>query len=142
MTFAAGSPRKTYVLLALMVLFASSGNVLLGRGMKQAGAVSAWSPAALAALFVKAFANSSVWLGIGCLLVFFVSFMIVLSWADYSFVVPASSTSYVVTTLMSRWLLGEMITPERWAGVVLISLGVLLVTGTPSNTRVGRPSRE
>jgi drug/metabolite transporter (DMT)-like permease len=142
MRLAVGSERRTYVLLVLMVLAASSGNVLLGKGMKQAGGISVWSPAGAATLFVKAFANYCVWLGIGCLLLFLVSFMVVLSWADYSFVSPASSASYVTTALMSHWLLGEIITAERWAGVALISLGVVLVTGTPFNTRIGSPIRE
>jgi drug/metabolite transporter (DMT)-like permease len=142
MTLAAGSQRKTYVMLVLMVLAASSGNVLLGKGMKQPGEIRVWSTAGVTTLFVKAFANSCVWLGIGCLLVFLVSFMVVLSWAEYSFVMPASSSSYAVTALMSHWLLGEIVTAERWAGVVLICLGVVLVTGTPFNTRMGSPIRE
>ncbi|HEV2380453.1 MAG TPA: hypothetical protein VG206_11740 [Terriglobia bacterium] len=142
MRLAVGSERRTYVLLVLMVLAASSGNVLLGKGMKQAGGVTVWSPAGVTTLFVKAFANSCVWLGIGCLLLFLVSFMVVLSWADYSFVMPASSSSYVVTALMGHWLLGEIVTPARWAGVVSICLGVVLVTGTSFNTRMGSPIRE
>ena len=131
------SGARTYLLLVPMVLFASTGNVLLGKGMKQASAVKLGSPAAVASLFMKAFGNGCVWLGIGCLLLFLVSFMVLLSWADYSFVMPSSSASYVVTALMSHWLLGETVTPERWAGVALICLGVVLVTGTPSNTRIG-----
>ena len=139
---ASGSQRRTYVLLVLMVLAASGGNVLMGKGMKQVGEISVWSPAGAAALFVKAFANDCVWLGIGCLLLFLASFMVVLSWADYSLVMPASSASYVVTVLMSHWLLGEMIKPERWAGVALICLGVLLVTTAPFNTRIGSLTRK
>ena len=67
------SGARTYLLLVPMVLFASTGNVLLGKGMKQASAVKLGSPAAVASLFVKAFGNGCVWLGIGCLLLFLVS---------------------------------------------------------------------
>jgi uncharacterized membrane protein len=126
---------KTYALLVPIVLFSSTGNVLLGKGMKQIGDVRAWSLAALCVLFVKTFTNVWVWLGIGSLLLFLVSFMVVLSWADYSFVMPVSAASYAVATLMSHWALRELVTPQRWLGVVLICLGVALVTRTPSSSR-------
>jgi uncharacterized membrane protein len=125
---------KTYALLAPVVLFASTGNVLLGKGMRQVGAMP-WSLSALGALFLKTFINGWVWLGIGSLLLFLVSFMVVLSWADYSFVMPASAASYALATLMSHWLLGELVTPLRWAGVAFICLGVALVTRTPSSSK-------
>ena len=114
--------------------FASIGNVLLGKGMKQVGGVGNWSPASLAGFFLNAFTNSWIWCGIGSLLLFLVSLMVVLSWADYSFVMPASSASYAVATLLSRWLLKEIVTPERWAGVTLICLGVALIPRTPSRS--------
>jgi hypothetical protein len=123
---------RTYALLAPVVLFASTGNVLLGKGMRQVGAMP-WSLSALGGLFLKTIINGWVWLGIGSLLLFLVSFMVVLSWADYSFVMPASAASYALATLMSHWLLGELVKPLRWAGVAFICLGVALVTRTPSN---------
>jgi drug/metabolite transporter (DMT)-like permease len=125
---------KTYALLGPMILFASTGNVLLGKGMKQIGKIP-WSLSELSGLFVRTFINGWVWLGIGSLLLFLVSFMVVLSWADYSFVMPASAASYAVATLMSHWLLGELVTLQRWAGVAFICLGVALVTRTPSSSR-------
>jgi len=126
---------KTYAMLAPIVLFTSVGNVLLGKGMKQIGEVRDWSPAALGSLFVKTFTNGWIWLGIGSLLLFLVSFMVVLSWADYSFVMPVSASNYAVATLMSHWALGEVVTFQRWLGVALICLGVALVTRTPSSSR-------
>lgn len=127
--------RKTYAWLAPLVIFASLGNALLGKGMKQIGAVRDWSPAALGAVFVKTFSNGWIWLGIGSLLLFLVSLMVVLSWADYSFVMPASAVSYAGAALLGHWLLGELVTPQRWAGVALICLGVALITQTPSSTK-------
>jgi hypothetical protein len=115
MTSATGLQCKTYALSVPIVVFASTGNVLLGKGMRQIGEIP-WSLSPLGGLFVKTFSNGWVWLGIGSLLLFLVSFMVVLSWADYSFVMPASAASYAVATLMSHWLLGESVTPQRWAG--------------------------
>jgi uncharacterized membrane protein len=134
MTSATGLQCKTYALLVPIVVSASTGNVLLGKGMRQIGEIP-WSLSALGGLFVKTFSNGWVWLGIGSLLLFLVSFMVVLSWADYSFVMPASAASYAAATLMSHWLLGESVTPQRWAGVTLICVGVALVTRTPSSSR-------
>lgn len=125
---------KTYALLVPVVLFAASGNVLLGKGMKQIGDAPALSVAAFGTLFLKAFGNGWIWLGIGSLLVFLVAFMVVLSWADYSFVMPVSAASYVLVPLMSRWLLQERVSSMRWVGVSLICLGVALVTRTPASS--------
>jgi len=61
--------------------------------MKQ-GEITDWSLSGLGVLFVKTVSNGWAWLGIGSLLLFLVSFMVVLSWADYSFVMPASASSY------------------------------------------------
>jgi uncharacterized membrane protein len=138
MTSARHLQRKTYALLVPIVLLSSTGNVLLGKGMKQIGDVRDWRLAALGALFVKTFTNGWVWLGIGSLLLFLVSFMVILSWADYSFVMPASATSYAVAALLGHWALGELVTPQRWLGVVLICLGVALVARTPSSSRGGK----
>src|SRR6516225_10151117 len=102
--------------------------------MKQ-GEITDWSLSGLGVLFVKTVSNGWAWLGIGSLLLFLVSFMVVLSWADYSFVMPASAVSYAGATLMSHWILGELVTPLRWLGVALICLGVALVTCTLSSTR-------
>jgi drug/metabolite transporter (DMT)-like permease len=116
-----------------MVLFAASGNVLLGKGMKQIGEAPTLSVAAFGTLFLKAFGNVWIWLGICGLLAYLVAFMVVLSWADYSFVMPVSAASYALVPLLSRWLLHERVSSMRWAGISLICLGVALVTRTPAS---------
>ena len=42
--------------------------------------------------------------------------------------IPAAALDYVVGTLGARFLLGESVTPLRWAGVCLISAGVALAS--------------
>lgn len=125
---------KTYVLLLLMVCFASLGDVLLSKGMKQIGDISNWSSADIGDIFISTFTNSMILLGISSLLIFFVSYLLVLSWADYSYVSPASGMSYVVVPLLGYTLLGEALTSIRWMGVVFIFLGVVVVTCTPHRT--------
>lgn len=121
---------KTYLLLALMVFFSSLGNVLLSRGMKETGEIQDFSPRALADAFGKVFTNGSIWLGIWSLLVFFVSYLLVLSWADLSYVQPASAIGYALVAMLGYFMLGEFISPTRWTGVVVICAGVALVGRT------------
>lgn len=128
------SQTKTYILLLLMICFGSLGDVLLGKGMKQLGEVSNWSAATLVEMFSKTFTNSTIWLGTGSLLIFLVSYLLVLSWADYSYVSPASAMSYAVVPVLGCTLLGEVLSTTRWAGVALIFLGVVLVSRTPHRT--------
>jgi len=122
--------KKTYALLASMVFFSSLGNVLLSRGMKQTGEILDFSPSALAVTFVKTFTNRSIWLGILSFLIFFVSYMLLLSWADFSYVQPASAIGYAFVALLGYFVLGEFISPMRWMGVMVICAGVALVGWT------------
>lgn len=125
---------KTYVLIALMVCFGSTGDVLLGKGMKEVGALDGWSPVQLATFLGHAILNPTVWMGIASLLLFFLSYMIVLSWADFSYVLPASAAGYAIVPLLSHLFLGEFVSPLRWTGVAFICLGVALVGNTAPNT--------
>jgi len=127
---------KTYVFIFLIVIFAPLGNTLLGKGMKGVGQIKAWSPAALFESLIRIITSGYIWLGIACLLAFFVAYMLVLTWADYSYVQPASSFSYAVVAILSYWLLGEIVTPLRWLGILVICVGVLIVGRThPSTTQ-------
>jgi drug/metabolite transporter (DMT)-like permease len=147
MTSSPGLHLKTYVLMLVMVIFGPLGDVLLGKGMKEVGTVSAWVPAQLFQLFVRAFLNPMVWLGIVSLLTFFIAYTLVLSWADFSFVQPASAFSYGIVALLGHYLLGETIFPLRWAGIIAICLGVFFVGRTPprttasSQSTAGQPAR-
>jgi drug/metabolite transporter (DMT)-like permease len=125
---------KTYSLILLMVIFGPLGDVLLSKGMKQIGAVSSFTPAKMAHLFSTVFSTGMIWLGIASLLGFFVAYTLVLSWADYSFVQPASAIAYGIVALLGYFVLGEVVTPTRWIGVLIICLGVFIVGHTPPRT--------
>jgi drug/metabolite transporter (DMT)-like permease len=135
-SFSAALRAKTYILIALIVLFASAGNILLSRGMKQLGPVRVTSATALVKLFLEIFSNGWIWMGIGALLLYLVCFMVVLSWADYSYVAPASASVYAVVPLVGHFLLGEKVPLLHWVGILIICVGVGLVRHTaPSTTR-------
>jgi len=125
---------KTSILVALLVVFGSAGNLFFSAGMKRIGALQGWSQAALHSAFTAVFTSAWIWLGIISMLLFLAALMLVLSWADFSYVLPATASMYVVIPLLGHFVLGEMVTGLRWTGVALICLGVVLVGRTPPNT--------
>src|SRR6202008_674246 len=90
---------KTYFSILIMVLFGPLGNVLLGKGMKQVGVVAVQNPREIVHTLTLILSSNTIWLGIASLMTFFVANMLVLSWADYSYVQPASSIAYGVSAL-------------------------------------------
>jgi len=125
---------KTYLLILFIILFAPLGNVLLGKGMQHIGSAKTWSSSAILPIFLRVLSSGYIWLGIACLLAFFISHMLILTWADYSYVQPSTALSYASVALLSYLLLGEVVSPLRWSGIALICLGVLIVGRTPHNT--------
>jgi drug/metabolite transporter (DMT)-like permease len=125
---------KTSILVALLVALSSAGNLFFSIGMKHIGALQSWSMAALRAAFVAVFTSAWIWLGIVSMLLFLAALMLVLSWADYSYVLPATAMMYAVIPLLGHFLLGETVTGLRWVGVALICLGMVFVGNTPANT--------
>lgn len=134
---------KTFILLALMVILGAAGDVLLGKGVKQIGTLDAWTPAAVGEFLHSVFTHPTVWTGILCLIAYFICYTLVLSWADFSFVLPASALTYVLVPVLALVFLHEQIAPLRWAGIFLIFLGVSFVGLTPhSTTSTARPATE
>jgi drug/metabolite transporter (DMT)-like permease len=118
---------KTFSLILVMVIAGPLGNVLLSKGMKQTGALAWWPLSEALHTVVRVLGTGSVWLGVASLLTFFLANILVLSWADYSFVQPASSIAYGVSALLGYFMLGEPVSPLRWTGIAIICLGVFVV---------------
>jgi drug/metabolite transporter (DMT)-like permease len=125
---------KTYLLIAVMVIAGPLGNVLLGKGMKHIGKFPVWPFSQLLHAGLSIFTTGTIWLGIASLITFFVAYMLALSWADYSFVQPASSLAYGMVALLGYWILDEKVSPLRWAGIAVICLGVFVVGRTNPRT--------
>lgn len=125
---------KTFIFLLLLAALGPSSDVAFRAGMKHVGALSHYSPLALVFYGEHVFSNPFVLLGLLGRILFIVVLMLVLSWADYSFVTPASAINYVITAYMGHVLLGEAVSPLRWGGIALICLGVALVGITPTST--------
>ena len=124
---------KTLVMVLLMVVCANTGDLMLARGMKQIGNVRISIPGLQHALWMT-IQNASIWIGILFLIGFTLCYMTAVSWADYSFVMPAGAFGYAIQTMLAIVVLHETVSPKRWIGVTLICAGVLLVGQTKPNT--------
>jgi drug/metabolite transporter (DMT)-like permease len=123
------SPHQ-WLILGLVALCAPLGDTLLSRGMSHIPAISLAHPATLiAAVFTPWIAA-----GIALLICFFASYLTALSWADLTFVLPATAFGNVIVELLSRFWLHEAVSLQRWLGVILITVGVGFVAQGPSLT--------
>jgi drug/metabolite transporter (DMT)-like permease len=121
---------QKYLVLAVVTLASAFGDTALAVGMKRLGPVPLNHPDALLA------ALRTPWVagGVLLLLIWIACYMTALSWADLTFVLPATSLAYVAVALLSRFWLHEQISPLRWLGIALITMGVGFVTRGPSFT--------
>jgi drug/metabolite transporter (DMT)-like permease len=122
---------RKYLVLAGVTVFAPVGDSLLAYGMKQVGNISLRDFGSL----LLAISNPWVGLGIVLLLGFFASYMSALSWADLTYVLPASSLGYVLLAVIARFALHERVSLMRWLGIALVSSGVGFVTTGPEITK-------
>jgi drug/metabolite transporter (DMT)-like permease len=125
---------KTYILLSLMMALGSVGNTILDKGMKDLGPINFSTRSAIWQGAFHTFTSGTIWLGICCMLLFMICHMLVLSWADYSFVMLFSAITYALVPLLGYLWLGEYVPIERRLGIVLIVFGVFLVSRTPPRT--------
>ncbi|HEX8816450.1 MAG TPA: EamA family transporter [Terriglobales bacterium] len=127
---------RKYLVLAGVSLFACIGDTLLARGMKATGNISLHQISSMILIVL----NPGVALGIFFLLLFFACYLTALSWADLTYVLPATSLSYVLLTLVAKFYLHEHVSVTRWMGVIMISLGVGFVTQGPALTEKHAPA--
>ena len=121
---------RRYLVLAVVTIASAFGDTSLAVGMKRLGPVSLAHPDAL----IAALRTPWVLSGVLLLLLWTACYMTALTWADLTFVLPATSLAYVAVALLSRFWLHEQISPARWAGIVLITAGVGFVTRGPAFT--------
>jgi drug/metabolite transporter (DMT)-like permease len=125
---------RKYLVLLGVVVFGSLGDMLLSRGMKEFSSVHGDITFAHWTLLFYALANPWIVAGMALLIGFFVAYLSALSWADLTFVLPATAIGYVVLALGARFWLHEQIPLTRWAGILMIVAGVGFVAGGPHNS--------
>ena len=121
---------KSWVCAVVVIFSNVFGNFFLKRGM----------PAQLEAPlgYITVLFRPPVALGIVLLILWLMSRMALLSWADLSYVLPVTSMGYVLVALVGRLLLHEQITARRWTGIALIMTGDALVSGGTAPQTVAR----
>jgi uncharacterized membrane protein len=116
---------KTRVFAVIVILSNALGNFSLAFGMRHRTTLSVLD-------YITAIFSPWVMLGISLLILWLLSRMALLSWADLSYVLPVTSLGYVASAIIGRFFLSEQITPERWTGTLLIVAGTVLVgLGSP-----------
>lgn len=119
---------KTIVIMLLATSIGTIGDILLTKGMKEMGDISSMNSRALISALPRGLKNPRLVVGTALLALFFLLWMAVLSWEDLSVALPMQALNYVLVAFLSRHYLGETVTPTRWAGTILVCLGVLLIT--------------
>ncbi|HKX32904.1 MAG TPA: EamA family transporter [Blastocatellia bacterium] len=125
---------KTLVILFIAICTQTCGDVFLTKGMRPIGEVNTLNVLELTRIGIQVFTSPYIWLGILLLSIFFGLYLVALSWADLSFVVPVTAFGYVLNAFMSWQLLGERVSIVRWIGTFIIFLGVAVVTRTEQRT--------
>jgi hypothetical protein len=123
---------RTGLFLTIVVLTNSFGNMLLAMGMER---MPAFAQAGLQAYLGGLLHNPFVLPGVVLAAISALTQLSLFSWADLSFVIPCTASSYVISMILAEFILGEQVHFVRWVGVSLIFLGVLLVARTPVATK-------
>jgi uncharacterized membrane protein len=122
--------RKSAIFAVLAVVASVGGNFLLSRGMHEVGRTVSASPLD----YLTALLNPSVAGGVALLAIWLLAQLSLLSWADLSYVLPITATAYAMTAVVGWMAFDESISPQRWAGVALITTGAVLVGWTSPRT--------
>jgi drug/metabolite transporter (DMT)-like permease len=119
----------TIIFLVLLVCGSTGSELAIARGVKAIGEPSSLRPTALLRFLGRVIRTGWLMLGIALMAASFYALLLLLSWNPVSFVIPASALSYVVGTLGAKYILREEVSGSRWAGVLLVCVGVALVAG-------------
>ena len=115
------------ILFFVIVVAGTGGELCVSRAMKTAGEVTDFRPASLVRFMLRALRVGWMWVGVGLMAVAFFSLLGMLAMEAVTFVVPVTALSYAAGALGARWFLRERVSPQRWAGVLIVCVGVTLV---------------
>ena len=119
---------KTVMIMLLAVTAGTIGDLLLAKGMKEMGDISAMNLRGIGSAAVQALTTPKLVIGTAMLAIFFFLWLAVLSWEDLSVALPLQAINYVLVAFLAQYFLGETVSPLRWAGTLLVCAGVVLIT--------------
>jgi drug/metabolite transporter (DMT)-like permease len=115
------------IIFPMIVLCGTGGELCVSRAMKSVGEAAGFHPAEIARVVLRALREPWMWAGVSMMALAFFALLGALSVYSVSFVVPVTALDYVAATLGSVFFLRERVSPQRWAGLVVIIIGVSLV---------------
>jgi drug/metabolite transporter (DMT)-like permease len=117
-----------WLLVWIIVLATTAGNVLQSLGMRHYGEIHDFRPGALRRVAAALVHSRYIVASVVTMAISFFAFMALLSIAELSFAVPATAASYILETILAKYLLKEHVGTKRWVGVLLVAAGVGLLT--------------
>ncbi len=118
----------TALLIALVVIPGTVGDLLNSAGMKRHGEITDWTPRGLVRLCFDLLRNFYVMVGMPAMAVSFFALMALLSTTRVSFAIPMTASSYVLETALARYILKENVDWRRWLGTCLVAIGVIMLS--------------
>ncbi|MBX3235088.1 MAG: EamA family transporter [Nitrospiraceae bacterium] len=125
---------KVLIVMTIAAAAAAVGQIFVRQGMQEVGALDQYAPAALVAYFGRALTNPYVVIGTGLNAVFYFLFLAALSWTDITVVLPMTALEFGMAAVLAVVLLNEVVPTLRWAGILLVILGVILITAGGGET--------
>ena len=119
---------KVLIAMTIATAAAAVGQIFVRQGMQQVGSLESYAPVALMGYLGQALSNPYVVIGTALNAVFYVLFLASLSWADVTVVLPMTALEFGMAAILAVIILREAVPTLRWAGIVLVILGVLLIT--------------
>jgi len=119
---------KTVITMLMAVTAGTVGDILLAKGMKEMGDISAMNLRGILDAAFKALTTPKLIMGTAMLAIFFFLWLAVLSWEDLSVALPMQALNYVLVAFLSQYFLHETVTPLRWTGTILVCVGVMMIT--------------
>lgn len=124
---------KTVLVMLMAVSAGTVGDILLAKGMKEMGDISAMNLRGILDAAMRALTSPKLMIGTAMLAIFFFLWLAVLSWEDLSVALPMQALNYVLVAFLSQYFLGETVSPLRWTGTLLVCVGVMLITKSGSS---------
>jgi drug/metabolite transporter (DMT)-like permease len=119
---------KTIFIMLLAVTAGTVGDILLAKGMKELGDLSAMNLRGIIDVAIRAMTTWKIIIGTAMLALFFFLWLAVLSWEDLSVALPMQALNYVLVAVLAKYILHEQVSPLRWGGIFLVCIGVMLIT--------------
>lgn len=119
---------RVLVAMTIAAGAAAFGQIFVRQGMQQVGSLEQYAPLALLTYFSQAMMNPYVIIGTILNAVFYVLFLAALSWTDVTVVLPMTALEFGMAAILAVMILKEAVPALRWAGIMLIIVGVILIT--------------